>query len=49
MLDAMQQNSSHEQKLDKEWLILLMIAKKQGISKQQVRDFIIDRKLNKDK
>ncbi len=45
MLDSMKQNHSKKQELDKEWLILLTIAKQKGITVQQVRKFLKEKKI----
>jgi hypothetical protein len=46
MLDAIETNSWKEQELDKEWLILLVIAKQQGLTVQEAREFF-QRKIDK--
>ncbi|MGP4039156.1 hypothetical protein ACTWP4_04490 [Gracilibacillus sp. D59] len=40
MLDSMKEKYSEKQELDREWLILLTIAKQKGLSVQQVRTFL---------
>ncbi|MFC4402453.1 anti-repressor SinI family protein [Gracilibacillus xinjiangensis] len=47
MLDAKLQNACHEMELDKEWLVLLTIAKRQGLSVQQVREFLKEKRRSK--
>ncbi|WP_194287334.1 DNA-binding anti-repressor SinI [Gracilibacillus oryzae] len=44
-MDTVQHNSGNEQKLDKEWLALLLFAKHNGCSVQQVKEFLKEKKI----
>ncbi|RCW76972.1 anti-repressor SinI family protein [Saliterribacillus persicus] len=46
MLDSKEQNYSPKQAVDKEWLVLMATAKLQGLTTEQVREFLNQKKNN---